>query len=208
MRVPEISPLMLNVEQCIAYNKYASEPVNLNQYVQKYYELIGLEHGTIVDLGSGSCNFVIALAKFMPNLQFVCYEGSAAMIKIAKENIESANMSSRIQLIHDDISNITGKYDVVTANRLLHHINDPKSFWKLINSLSNRIFVVDINRPPNNVISRIEKFDHYQEQVYKEDLVNSMRAAYSLDEVTEQIKDYGYTIATDHCYRLFVYHTR
>ena len=130
------------------------------------------------------------------------------MIKIAKDNVTLAGLDSRIRLIQDDIFNATGKYDVVLANRLLHHIDETKEFWKLINSLSENILVIDINRPPKYVVDHVQENDEYQDDVYKEDLISSLRAAYSLEEVTEQIKEYNFTITTDTQYKLVVHHTR
>jgi len=208
MRIPELTPLMTDTNQCVAYNKYASNSVQLQEYIQTYQSLIAIKQGTIIDLGSGTCNFVIALAQNFPNLDFVCYENSPAMIKIAKDNITLAGLNSRIQLIQDDIFNATGKYDVVLANRLLHHMDKTIEFWKLINSLSENVLVIDINRPPTHIIDHIQENDKYQDDVYKEDLISSLRAAYSLEEVTEQIKEYNYNITTDNQYKLFVYHTK
>ena len=207
-RIPELTPLMTDTDQCIAYNKHASDPATLNEYIQTYRLLIGIEQGTVIDLGSGTCNFVIALAQACPNLNFVCYENSSAMIKIATDNINSAGLSSKIQLIQNDIFNAIGKYDVVLANRVLHHIDETNAFWKLINSLSENILVIDINRPPKHVVDHIQESNEYLDNVYKEDLVSSLQAAYSLEEVTEQIKEYNYTIKTDDQYKLFVYHTK
>jgi 2-polyprenyl-3-methyl-5-hydroxy-6-metoxy-1,4-benzoquinol methylase len=130
------------------------------------------------------------------------------MIKIATDNINSAGLSSKIQLIQNDIFNAIGKYDVVLANRVLHHIDETNAFWKLINSLSENILVIDINRPPKHVVDHIQESNEYLDNVYKEDLVSSLQAAYSLEEVTEQIKEYNYTIKTDDQYKLFVYHTK
>lgn len=208
MRIPELTPLMTDVDQCMAYNMYASHPVHLAEYVQTYKSLIGIEQGTVIDLGTGSGNFVIALAQHFPNLNFVCYENSPAMLTIAKANIDTAGLSSRIQLIKSDIFNATGKYDIVLANRLLHHINETDKFWQLINSLGETVLVIDINRPPQRVVDHIQANDEYQEPIYKHDLISSMQAAYSLEEVTEQVKEYNYTILSDNYYRLFVYHTK
>jgi trans-aconitate methyltransferase len=208
MRIPELTPLMTDTNQCVSYNRYASNPVQLQEYIQSYQSLIAIEQGTIIDLGSGTCNFVIALAQNFPNLNFVCYENSPAMIKIAKDNITVAGLHSRIQLIQDDIFNAAGKYDVVLANRLLHHIDETNEFWKLINSLSENILVIDINRPPHHVIDHIQENNEYQDDVYKQDLISSLRAAYSLEEVTDQIKEYNFTITTDNQYKLFVHHTK
>lgn len=208
IRIPESTPLMTDIDQCVAYNKYASDPATLQAYIQTYQSLIGIKQGTVIDLGSGTCNFVIALAQNFPNLNFVCYENSPAMIKIATDNINSAGLSSKIQMIQSDIFNATGNYDVALANRLLHHIDKTKEFWKLMNSLSDNILVIDIDRPPKQLVDHIQEGNEYQDDVYKEDLVSSLQAAYSLEEVTEQIKEYNYTITTDKQYKLFVYHTK
>jgi len=208
MRIPESTPLMTDNDQCIAYNKYSSEPKQLTEYVRTYQSLIGIEQGSIIDLGSGTCNFVIALAQQFPDLNFVCYENSPAMVRIAKNNIDSAGLSHRINIVERDIFCATGQYDVVLANRLLHHINETHEFWKLINSLSDNVLVIDINRPPEHVVNNILQNDQYQEPVYKHDLISSMQAAYSLEEVIDQIKEYGYDILSDKYYRLFVYHTK
>jgi 2-polyprenyl-3-methyl-5-hydroxy-6-metoxy-1,4-benzoquinol methylase len=205
-RIPELTPLMTDTDQCIAYNEHASNPVTLYEYIQTYRLLIGIEQGTVIDLGSGTCNFVIALAQACPNLNFVCYENSPAMIKIATDNINSAGLSSKIQLIQNDIFNAIGKYDVVLANRVLHHIDETNAFWKLINSLSENVLVIDINRPPTHVIDHIR--ENNKHNVYIEDLISSLQAAYSLEEVTEQINEYNYTITTDEKHKLFVYHTK
>jgi len=207
-RIPELTPLMNDTNQCMAYNKHASHPDTLHEYIQAYQSLIGIEQGTVIDLGSGTCNFVIALSQNFPNLNFVCYENSPAMIKIATDNINSAGLSSKIKLIQGDIFNATGHYDVALANRLLHHIDETKEFWKLMYSLSENVLVIDINRPPKHVVDYIRENNEYQENVYKEDLISSLQAAYSLEEVTEQIKEYDYTITADDRYKLFVYHTR
>jgi 2-polyprenyl-3-methyl-5-hydroxy-6-metoxy-1,4-benzoquinol methylase len=205
-RIPELPPLMTDAGQCIAYNKHASDPATLHEYIQTYRSLIGIEHGTVIDLGSGPCNFVIALAQAFPNLTFVCYENSPSMIKIAQDNINLSGLSSRIQLIQNDIFNANGNYDVVLANRVLHHIDETKEFWKLINSLSKNILVIDINRPPTHLIDHVKESNEYN--VYTEDLISSLQAAYSLEEVIEQIKEYNYTVTTDDQSKLIVYHTK
>ena len=208
IRIPELTTLMTDIDQCVAYNKYACNPAILQEYIQTYQSLIGIEQGTVIDLGSGTCNFVIALAHTFPNLNFVCYENSPAMITIAIDNINVAGVSSRIQLIQNDIFNVTGKYDVVLANRLLHHMDDTEEFWKLINLLSENVLVIDTNRPPAHIVDHIRESDEYQDEVYKADLVSSLRAAYSLEEVAEQIKEYNYTVIADDRYKLLVYHTK
>lgn len=205
MRIPEPKSIMDNIDQCRSYNKYASNPESLNEYIELYTKLIGISTGNVVDLGSGSCNFVIALAQAFPKLNFVCYESSSAMIEIAKENITKNNLENRIKIIQDDLLTVHGKYDVVLANRVLHHIEDTKQFWETINSLGDSLMVFDINRPSEELISNIQCDD----PIYKQDVVNSLRAAYTSDEVKNQIEKYNYNIMTiDYYPQLIVYHTK
>lgn len=208
MRIPEPTALMLDLEQCRLYNKYTSNHEALREYTDLYARIIKVSTGTVVDLGSGSCNFVIALANRFPNLNFICYENSTAMISIANENIVNNKLTNRITILKDSLYNVSGTYDVVLSNRVLHHIEDTVKFWELINRLDTNMLVVDINRPPQSVVNHIRKNDQYDDPSYKEDLINSMQAAYTLDEVQEQVKQYGYNVSAENNYKLAVYHTK
>lgn len=198
MRVPEPTALMEDPDQCETYNQITCTADTLKEYIELYDRLIGITTGTVVDLGSGSCNFVIALAEKHPNLKFICYEASDAMINIATRNINNRHLSKRIKIVKDRLENAQGVYDVVLANRVLHHVEDAKVFWKTVSRLSDAVLVVDIDRPPAYII----------EQATDTDLLNSMKAAYTFSEVYDQVKGYKYTVAKDSKYRLVVYHTR
>jgi len=184
-RIPE-PPLMEDQEQCEFYNQeFIEDPDCLSLFILKYRSFIKIEEGTIIDLGSGSCNFVIELCKTYPNINVVCYEGSREMIKIANKNISENGLENRIRLVHDDFFNASGEYDAVLASRVLHHVNDTDRFWKLVNSLSKNVLICDLERP--------EKLEDILES-FPIDLKNSFMAAYTVDEVSEQIKSYPYKI--------------
>ncbi len=196
-RIAESNHLMLNKAQCKAYNdSFETHGHELSDYVNQYKEIVGVDSGTIIDLGSGSCNFVIALCLEFPNLKVICYEESDEMIVLAKENIENNNLKYRITLIKDNMFNAKGKYDAVLANRVLHHIDDTESFWKLISELSDKFMVNDIERfeDVNDLIS-LENFARpLLDPIFFEDTFYSFRAAYSSIEVLNQVKDYNFTV--------------
>jgi ubiquinone/menaquinone biosynthesis C-methylase UbiE len=204
-RIPE-PQLMLDFEQCKQYDNYTDTYQNVREYVELYTEYINVTSGTIVDLGSGTCSFVIGLCEKFPDLKFVCYELSDSMLTIATEKIKQKSLQDRITLIKSDILTVNGKYDVVLANRVLHHIDDTVSFWETINRLSDKLLVVDINRPKQDVIDFVSTVDI--NPVYRLDLVNSMKAAYSKEEVLEQIKDYPFNVYVDNHKKLIVYHNK
>lgn len=199
-RVPE-PELMLGDDQCEVYNQeFVDDPNILEEFLETYDQHIGVTQGSVIDLGSGSCNFVIALCKRYPGLTVTCYEASDAMIKIAKRNIEQAGLDNRINLVQADFFNADGNFDLVVANRVLHHINDTEGFWNLVNRLGKHVFVYDLGRP-----NTLEFLNHD----FSLDAVNSLKAAYTLEEVQEQIKDRNYSIVKKplilDLYRLMVF---
>ena len=188
-RIPEPA-LMEDAENCERYNKKLSgNQMALDRFVEIYKNYIGIESGTIVDLGSGSANFLIELCLSYPNLKVIGYESSKAMINIANRNIAANKLEDRITIVDDDFFNATGTYDVVIAHRVLHHVDDTTTFWKLIRQLSDNILVWDIERPRAIVMIPVW---------YDDDIKNSFKAAYTIAEVTEQVKEYGYKIINDH----------
>jgi trans-aconitate methyltransferase len=184
-RIPE-PELMEDNGQCEYYNQSLLENSDaLTKFIETYKEKINVEQGTVIDLGTGTANFVIALCNTYPKLNAVCYEASEAMIKIAKINIAKHNLQDRITIIKDNFFNATGIFDVVIANRVLHHVNDTDKFWKLVNTLSKNILVCDLERP-DDINSIKDWFDI--------DVQNSFKAAYNVNEVQEQLTEYGYSI--------------
>jgi SAM-dependent methyltransferase len=184
-RIPE-PELMLDTAQCEFYNQeFIDDPHILEEFLETYNQHIGITKGSIIDLGSGTCNFVIALCKIHPALSVTCYEASSAMIEIAQRNIAQAGLENQINLIQDDFFNAHGYFDLVIANRVLHHVNDTAGFWNLIHHLSKHVLVCDLGRP-----NTLEFLNH----PFSEDAVNSLKSAYTLEEVQDQINDYDYSV--------------
>ena len=187
-RIPE-PELMEDTVQCNNYNQSLLNNSNaLLKFVQAYTQYIGITNGTIVDLGSGTANFIIELCKTYPNLKVVCYENSNAMIKIAQDNINNEKLQNRITIINDNFFNATGTFDAVIANRVLHHVNDTEKFWQLINNLSKDVLVCDLERP-----KKLEYIGSW----FDVDVKNSFKAAYTANEVRSQITPYGYSVVKE-----------
>jgi len=58
--------------------------------------------GSALDLGTGSGNIAIALAKFVPQSQIVSVDASAKALEVARANARRHGVENRIQFIHDD----------------------------------------------------------------------------------------------------------
>ena len=199
-RIPE-PELMLGIVQCEVYNQeFVDDPHILEEFLETYNQYIGITKGTVVDLGSGTGHFVIALCKMYPELSVTCYEASSAMIEIAQRNITQAGLGNQINLIQDDFFNAQGQFDLVIANRVLHHVNDTVGFWNLIDRLGKNVLVCDLGRPDT-----LEFLNHE----FSEDAVNSLKSAYTLEEVQDQLNDYNYSLVKKdlmlNLYRLTVF---
>jgi 2-polyprenyl-3-methyl-5-hydroxy-6-metoxy-1,4-benzoquinol methylase len=184
-RIPE-PELMEDRDQCEFYNyEFDEDPDCLEEFIKTYDQYVGITSGTIIDLGSGTCNFIIKLCETYPDIHVTCYEASSEMIRIANRNIESNQLAGRITIVEDNFFNATGQFDVVIATRVLHHVNKTQEFWSLINRLSSRALICDLERP-NELVDIQEDFPI--------DLKNSFMAAYTVTEVEEQVKGYNYTV--------------
>jgi len=58
--------------------------------------------GAVLDLGTGSGNIAIALAKFVPQSKIVTVDTSAQALEVARANAHQHGVDDRIQFIHDD----------------------------------------------------------------------------------------------------------
>ena len=84
-------------------------------------------------------------------------------------------------------------YDVIISKDLLHHIPDPDNFWKEIERLANdatSIFVMDLIRPGSEKDARkiVESVSPDEPEILKLDFYNSLLAAFTINEIKEQIE--------------------
>ncbi|MDI6778757.1 MAG: peptide chain release factor N(5)-glutamine methyltransferase [Bacteroidota bacterium] len=73
----------------------------------------------ILDIGAGSGNIAVSLAKFIENALVTAIDISTGALEVAKLNIENNNVSDRVELINHDIFdklNLNKKFDIVVSN--------------------------------------------------------------------------------------------
>jgi release factor glutamine methyltransferase len=89
------------------------------------------EGGTALDLGTGSGNIAIALAKFVPRSQIVTIDTSTQALEVARTNARRHGVEDRIQFIHDD---------------LLFSLQTRRSPWA--SACNSNVFDLIISNPP------------------------------------------------------------
>lgn len=198
-RVPE-PELMTDAEQALAYaNADFEEPHNY--FIELLKESIGNnipESGIVVDLGCGAADISIRFAKVFPDYQIDAIDGAKAMLLEGEKAIKKAGLSKQINLIETNLQDTTlaGKdYSVIFCNAMLHHLHDPLVLWNLIKTANNRpfVFVMDLMRPDSDeqVDELVEKYASAEPEILKRDFRNSLKAAFTTDEIESQLSCAG-----------------
>lgn len=155
-----------------------------------------IEKEKIIDIGCGVADYSIALCKKFPNIEITGIDASRNMIIQANENIKKSNLSSNISLKNIKIPNnlINKKYDISFSINLLHHLENPLDLWRSMQNFTKengKIFVMDLIRPNSfdDVELIVNQYAKNEPGLYKKDFENSLKAAYSIDEINKQLHE-------------------
>ena len=125
--------------------------------------------------------------------QITAIDGSENMLKqftLKKEKQNIKNIKIYKKLINNELfpENV---FDLVINNSVLHHVSDVYLFWRnlirLIGS-KGKIFLMDLARPESNaqLENTLSKYGG-SDPILLNDFENSLRAAYTIDEVESQL---------------------
>ena len=188
---PEI---MDKEENVLAYAKADFSSVNqkfVDDLIRKYPHI-----KIILDLGCGPADIPIRLAQSLPKVHITAIDASKKMIESAKDAVTKAKLNNHITLIQAYLPELPFKpktFDAVISNSILHHLPNPVVLWEEIKKLGKSggvVFVMDLLRPasPKKAKEIVEQYSGNEHPVLKEDFYNSLLAAFTLDEIKEQLK--------------------
>ncbi len=210
LRVPE-PELMQDLSQVIAYaeadfsDSEDSLISGLNEYLVMTGKILGSE-SLIVDLGCGPGNITERLSRKWPTASIFGIDGSQAMLAIARSREEKGKSKGElinlsyccwdISLIAQGRLSFGKPVDLVISNSLLHHIYDPSNFWKALSYLTAKEtvhFHRDLRRPStfDKAIALQKTYLRNAPEVLVKDYLASLRAAFTIEEVKEQINNQG-----------------
>ena len=109
----------------------------------------------------------------------------------------SANDIDDIKIIqrrYEDTRFVEKSFDILISNSVLHHVKSPKQFWEKSFNLVRQqgyIMLMDLFRPSNehDLSTVLNKYGG-NNPVLLSDFENSLRAAYTLDEVEDQLSSF------------------
>ena len=193
-RIPE-PELMTDAAQCQAYAS-ADFGVSNQAFVEIVRELMPREAAQILDLGCGPGDVMIRLARTCPSLKITAVDGSPAMIQLAQTAIEESGLSMTITALQGYVPGLplpVGHFDAVLSKDFLHHLPDPMSLWHEVRRLikpGGFICVMDLRRPnsPQAAQKIVDVVTAEEAEVLKIDFYNSLLAAFTPEEIREQLK--------------------
>lgn len=179
--------LMLDKDQVLAFTN-AKKDYGIKGFLELYQKCINLKSGKIVDIGSGPAQYLLELEKKYPDLEIIGYDGSESMVNTANSLI--GNQKSKIIIRHKSMYEIVDTADCVISTNTLHHLHDPTIFWDCVKRISSRCLIFDLLRPDNNTQARdiVEHYAADESPIFKDDYYNSLLAAFSEEEIADQLK--------------------
>lgn len=195
-RVPE-TELMDDVEQAKAYSNadFEAQHSRLVEILGETFAGLRLS-GDILDIGCGPGDVTFRVAMRYPDARITAVDGSAPMIRLAEQRAldhpaVAANVSFLRRMLPGDP--IPSKpYELIMSSSFLHHLHSPQVLWETIAAYAvpgTRIFVADLCRPESEQEAKaiVEDEAAGEPEVLRRDYYNSLLAAFTPEEVREQL---------------------
>ena len=198
---PEV---MDDEQQAIAYARADFSSSN-QMFVEGLIEAFESRLGTVLDLGCGPGDIPIRLARAMPSVYIVAVDASEVMVCLAHEAAETADLLRRVRVVRGRIPGLrlrAGGFDAIISKDLLHHLPDPMVFWEEVKRLgrpSAAVYVMDLFRPQSEEAAAriVEAVSADEHEILKKDFYNSLLAAFTPDEVRDQLRQAGLDFAVE-----------
>lgn len=192
---PEI---MEDLEQARAYSD-ADFSVPNQRFADQLVETFPECMQRAIDIGCGSADIPIRLARLLPSIQIMAVDASREMIKLAQEGITGSGFTDRITVRRAYLPGLPFRahsFDTIISNSFLHHLPDPSLFWREVVLLASKhavVFVMDLFRPDSSEIAAtiVESAAADEHPLLKRDFYNSLLAAFTIDEVKQQLGEAG-----------------
>lgn len=197
-RIPE-PELMDSEAQARAYAEADFSDAN-SLFTHQFQERFpAAAEGRLVDLGCGPGDICVRLARALPGWSITGLDAGPNMLKHARAAVGQAGLADTIELRLAHLPDPTlpaQSFQAVVSNSLLHHLPDPAVLWSTVHQVGApgaAVQVMDLLRPVSAeaAAAMVEKHAADAPEVLKEDFYNSLCAAYTVEEVTEQLRAAG-----------------
>ena len=156
-------------------------------------------NGCMVDLGCGPGDITFRMACALPGWTVTGIDAGENMLKRARERLDQEPMNDRVSFrlaYLPDPSLPAGAWDAVISNSLLHHLPNPQVMWDSVLALAApgaAVQVMDLMRPEteSDAGRLVDLYAEGAPGILRDDFYNSLLAAYTELEVSEQLLEAG-----------------
>jgi ubiquinone/menaquinone biosynthesis C-methylase UbiE len=139
------------------------------------------------------------LAKTASQVRVTGVDASPAMLELGRKALSAAGVGGRVELLCGRLPGLPlpeGGFDAVLSNSLAHHLPDATDLWREVARLAapgGFVYVMDLLRPesPQRAKAIVEAAAKDEHPLLKEDFYNSLLAAFTLEEVRDQLAAAG-----------------
>ena len=185
---PEI---MAGVDQATAYAQADFSKPN-QAFIDGLLASYGLlDRQCVLDIGCGPGDIAKTLAARFPNIHITAIDGSKPMLAIAQQVAPLGNVVFEQCCLPDQQLPVAA-FDVLISNSLLHHLHNPQVLWQTIKHCAKStafVYVMDLFRMPSADEARkiVEQYAHNEPPILQNDFYRSLCAAFTLDEIRQQL---------------------
>ena len=174
-------------------------------FLENLFESYPVSNKTkILDVGCGDGEIPIAIYK-RKNSHITVLDGSSFMLNelARKMSLHKINDIKVYCQRYEDSDFEQKSFDLIVSNSVLHHVKSPINFWEMSLKLikdNGRIIVMDLFRPTDEkYLSKILNQYGGTSHVLKKDFENSLRAAYTIQEVEDQLSSFSQISSSVKC---------
>lgn len=202
-RTPE--PMIMDEPESVEQFHQAGATINL-----PVYELCALatshlvaEQATIFDLGSGSGQYLSHLVRHRPDLRIVGIDLSEEMLATGQTMLAEEGLDGRVDLRKGDMTDfadlVPADVDAVSCVFALHHLPSPESLARCLSQIARvrerygcAVLIFDFARLKHpKSYEALMSTQPEMPAVLKQDALASERAAFSWQDLTEQLDRAG-----------------
>lgn len=199
-RAPE-PELMDSQQQVRAYAEADFSDAN-----QRFVDLVLSQqalptNGVALDLGCGPADLTLALAASLPGWRVTGLDAGSNMLATAKRNAAKApsDVQARVGFVLGHLPEHgldDPDFNLLVSNSLLHHLPDPSALWATLQGLGHagtQVVVMDLFRPVDQATldALVNDYAADEPEILQIDFANSLHAAWTVDEVRQQLNDCG-----------------
>lgn len=202
-RVPEPELVMLNPAQNTAFMKAGAENGVL-AFLYFYHALqitaIVQPGDRVLDLACGPANQLSQIARLNPEAHFLGLDASDNMLDRARTTLDRVGVNN-VELVSGDMTRLVGiadaSMDCVICTMSLHHLPDVAALSttmceaRRVLKRGGRLYFVDFGRLKRVSTQRFFADDLRQSAEFTLDYFHSLRAAFSVDELSSAVAVFG-----------------